>query len=178
MPVPERRRAEVRIYKCGTKLRSTVEAVLEPADHKDDLLREGGEPRSARCHHPDPQAGLLTMNEGGNMQVLDRGWTEQNIVDASITRRPFSSRSSGGSAAPLPSVGRASSLARTSECHGTRWPVPCRPGINGSRVRWASGTRRDTTPGLGRSPRTKSRGHEHYVLEAEVAEVLRRLAGE
>jgi hypothetical protein len=38
--MPQGRRDEVRIYKRGTKVGNIVEAVLEPADHKDDLLRE------------------------------------------------------------------------------------------------------------------------------------------
>jgi hypothetical protein len=39
-PMPQGRRDEVRIYKRGTKVGNIVEAVLKPADHKDDLLRE------------------------------------------------------------------------------------------------------------------------------------------
>lgn len=38
-PLPQSRRAEVRVYRKGTKLGNLVEAVLEPADHRDELLR-------------------------------------------------------------------------------------------------------------------------------------------
>lgn len=38
-PIPQSRRAEVRVYKKGTSLGNLVDAVLDPAEHRDDLLR-------------------------------------------------------------------------------------------------------------------------------------------
>ena len=39
-PLPDGRRAEVRVYKRGTQMAQIVEAVTEPSEHRDEILRQ------------------------------------------------------------------------------------------------------------------------------------------